>query len=108
MKKGSIVMALFFLTSCGSIRVVPKGCKTEATYGANPLSTREVTYQELEEQRRQSVVKKSFTVFKDTDVRIKDLLEEANMKCEDLKKLRVSIKTSWFVFREVEIKAIRR
>lgn len=95
------------LASCGTLRVNPKGCRTKAVFAANPEASREVTNEELEDEKNEITIRKKISVIDDTEIRIKDLLQEKGLKCEDVKKLRVRISTSWFFNREVEIKAVK-
>lgn len=108
MKSGLTIILLLVFSGCASIRVVPKGCKTDAVFAPNPEASREVTYDEIENMKQEITAAKSFTVFSDVDVRIKDLLAKAGVKCDEVKMLRVKISTTWFVFREVQIKALRK
>lgn len=101
------IIAGFLFVSCGSLSVSPKGCKTKAVFAANPESSREVTNEELEDKENEVTAKKNLIVIKDTEIRIKDLLREKGLGCEDVKKLRVKMSTRWFFNREVEIKAVK-
>jgi hypothetical protein len=96
-----------FCVSCGSLRVTPKGCKTNATYSSNPDVLREVTYDILEDRKNEITMTKNINVINDTEVKIKDILKENGLRCEDVKKLRVRIKTAWFFSREVELKVLK-
>lgn len=103
-------VALFlglFCVSCGSLRVTPKGCKSNATYSSNPDVLREVSYDKLVERENEVTLTKKLGVITDTEIRIKDLLKENGLRCEDVKKLRVRIKTTWFFNREVELKVVK-
>lgn len=106
-KSWFFIIAGFLFVSCGTLRVTPKGCKTKAVFAANPEASREVTNEELEDKENEITAKKTLIVIKDTEIRIKDLLHEKGLGCEDVKKLRVRIRTSWFFSREVEIKAVK-
>lgn len=107
-KYSSLLCILFLVTSCGSLTITPKGCKTNAVWGANPLSSREITREELLEERElEKRFNESFTVFYDKSVRLKDLLEKNGIKCEDLKKIRVQISTSYFLKRDVQLIVIQ-
>lgn len=108
MKTALIIAGLSFLSaSCSSVRVNPKGCKTQAQWGSNPLSSREVTLDELEDAKKEIVTTKELTVFSSEDIRLRDLLEENGIKCEEVKILRLQIKTSWFFMREIQLKVIK-
>lgn len=99
---------VLFATGCGTFRVNPKSCKTNAVWGASPTSSREITREELEEEKIIDLkTKEEFYVFYNRDLRLRDLLEEHGIKCEEVKKLRVVIKTSWFFMREVSLKVVK-
>ncbi len=108
MKNLVLVGFVLVLSGCGTLRVNPKSCKTNAVWGASPESSREITREELKEEKVIDLkTKEEFYVFYDRDLRLKDLLEEHGIKCEDVKRLRVVIKTSWFIKREVFLKVVK-
>ncbi len=108
MKKLMVMSLVLLATGCGTLRVNPKSCKTNAVWGASPTSSREITREELEDEKVIDLkTKEEFYVFYDRDLRLRDLLEEHGIKCEEVKKLRVVIKTSWFFMREVSLKVVK-
>lgn len=108
MKLGVLILLFLLATGCGTLRVNPKGCKTLAVWGASPTSSREITREELDDEKVIDLkTKEEFYVFYDRDLRLRDLLAEHGIKCEEVKKLRVVIKTSWFFVREVSLKVVR-
>ena len=110
MKRSLFMMALvLFSTGCGALRVNPKGCKTDAVWGLSNDAVRGITRAELEEEAVIDIkAKEQFLVFYDRDIRISDLLLEQAIKCEEVKKLRVVINTSWFFWREVSLKVVKK
>lgn len=108
MKKVILVMSLAVLSGCGSLRINPKSCKTNGLWGTNPLSTREITREEIEEEKVIDIKsREQFYVFYDRDLRLRDLLEEHGIKCEEVKKIRVELTTKWFFVREVALKVVK-
>lgn len=109
MKKLFFMMALVLsATGCGALRINPKSCKTDAIWGISPNATRGITRDEQEEERVIDIkAKEQFFVFYDRDVRLRDLLEEHGIKCEEVKRLRLVINTSWFFWREVSLKVVK-
>lgn len=104
----SLIATLVLFTGCGSLRINPRSCKTKAVWGSNPLSTREITREEIEEEKTLELkAKEQFFVFYDRDLRLRDLLEEHGIKCEEVKKLRVEVTTSWFFLREISLKVVK-
>ena len=109
MKITTMVFMLLLATGCGALRINPKGCRTDAVWGSNPLSTREITRENLEDKSTIDLKSKEvFFVFYDRDIRLRDILEEHGVKCEEVKKLRVVITTSWFFKREVNILVVKK
>jgi len=110
MKKLPIIAALVLLfTGCGNLRVTPKGCKTDAVWGASPTSTREITREELNEEKGIEIKSKDdLYVFDDHEINLRELIEEAGMKCENIKNLRVVIETSWFFKRTVTLIVVKK
>jgi hypothetical protein len=103
-----IVCFLFSLVSCGSLRVNPKGCQTDGVWGSNPKATRAISKGEMEEEKSIDLkATENFLVFYNRDLRLKDLLEEHNIKCVEVKKIRVAVTTKWFFIREVSLKVVK-
>lgn len=103
-----IVFFLFSFVSCGSLRVNPKGCQTNGVWGNNPKATRAITKGEIEEEKSIDLkATENFLVFYNRDLRLRDLLEEHDIKCAEVKKIRVAITTKWFFIREVSLKVVK-
>lgn len=102
------MVLMFFLTGCGSLKINPRACKTKAVWGSSPYSTRGLTRDEImDEQVMDLKARETFLVFYDRDLRLVDLLKEHEIKCEDVKRIRVEIKTTWFFIREVVLKVVK-
>lgn len=100
MKKSLCLMSLVLLASCGSLRIIPKNCKTTAVWGTSAVNSKE------------SVIdikaKETFYVFSDLDLKLGDLLEENGIRCEEVKSVRVVVSTSWFFMRDVSLKVVKK
>ena len=109
MKQSLFMMALvLFSTGCGALRINPKSCRTDAVWGSSPNSSRGITHEVMEEERVIDIkAKEQFFVFYDRDIRLRDLLNEHGIKCEEVKKLRLVMSTSWFFWREVSLKVVK-
>jgi hypothetical protein len=99
---------LIATSGCGALKVTSRYCKTDAVWGSNPQSIREATREELDDEKVLDLkASDEYFVFYDLEVRIKDILEAHGIKCEEVKKLRMEIKTSWFFKREVFLKVVK-
>lgn len=77
--------------SCGSITVSPHQCKSAGVWASD------------EQYNEQSLSEDFFLGIADVEVKIKDILERKNIKCEQLKTIRVKIHTTLFIRRTIEI-----
>ncbi|MBC7714740.1 MAG: hypothetical protein H7177_15445 [Rhizobacter sp.] len=103
-----IACLLMFVSGCGSLKITPRSCNTKAVWGSNPASSRTSTREEMDDEKILDIkAKDEFYVFSDREIRIRDILESHGIKCEEVKKLRVEIKTSWFFKREVSLKVVK-
>ena len=103
-----IVFILLFASSCGTLKITPRSCKTKAVWGSSPLSSRENTRREMDDEKIIDLkAKDDFYVFYDREIKIADILMDHGIHCKDVKKLRVEITTSWFFKREVSLKVIK-
>ena len=93
MRRG-LFLSLLLLNSCGSISLVPRGCKTDGLWGED------LSYNE----HKEIIIDKSYYVWLfDTEVKLKDILRENKIECSEVKKLRVEIKSTFFVKRDLKI-----
>lgn len=107
-KTAFVMMLVLFSTGCGALKINPKSCKTDAVWGSSPNSSRAITHDEIaEEESIDLKAKESFFVFYNRDIRLRDLLNEHGIKCEEVKKLRLVMKTSWFFVREISLKVVK-
>ncbi len=103
-----LVLAMFFLTGCGSLKINPRACRTNAVWGSSPYSTRGLTRDEMMDEKVMNLkARETFLVFYDRNLRLLDLLKEHGIKCEDVKRIRVEIKTTLFFIREVVLKVVK-
>ena len=88
-------LLLFTLCSCGSLRVIPNGCRTEGTWGDLPMEAHGGCEIQIHEGY--------FVFFDDHEVRLKDLVKEAYLECHEIKKIRMEMQTFFFIKRELNI-----
>ena len=111
MKQSLFIMALvLFSTGCGVLKVNSKGCKTDAVWGASPNSSRGLSREKMKAEEDVFLDikgREQFSVFFDREVWLSGLLEEHNINCSEVKKLRMVINTSWFFWREISLKVVK-
>lgn len=94
MRRSLFLLSLLCLTSCGSLRLSPQGCRSPGFWGKAPEKSEELE-QEFSEE---------YTVFLlDKEVRLRDFLKEKGVACEDVKSLRVRMGSTFFVKRKLSI-----
>ena len=90
------ILLIFALTSCGTFRVTPQNCKTnEGVWGDSKRD-----YIEASEFKYS---KTYMVLFSNVDVRLRDFLKEFNVKCSEVKKLRMDVKSVFFVNRTLDV-----
>ncbi len=90
-----LLLSLFFVSSCGSLRVSPLGCKSPGYWGDEP---------ELGKMNREIKVSDSYLIWNaDYEVKLRDLLKANKIDCADVKKMRIEIKSVFFVKRELNV-----
>ena len=88
------LLLLFFVSSCGSLSLVPRGCKTDGIWGED------LGYNDFKEV----IINKSYYVwFFDLELKLKDILKEQKIECSSVKKLRVEMRNTFFVKRDLKI-----
>ena len=86
-----LVIVLILSASCGSMSITPRGCQTQGSWGS-------------EESINDIKISESYYLTTDeVEVKLKDLLAKHDVKCSQIKNLRIKIISSFFVKRTVEI-----
>lgn len=86
-------LLLSCVSSCGSLRLLPQGCQTNGVWG-----------QKIEEGKAGSEIALTQTYYvwnMDQEVKLKKFLKEKNIECSEVKEMRVEIKSTFFVKREL-------
>lgn len=82
---------LFLVSSCGSLRLSPKGCASNGIWGDKAFLF-DLKFSE------------EYYVWNvDHEVRLKEFLKKRNIDCNEIKKMRVEIKSVFFVKRELSV-----
>ena len=84
---------MFFITACGSLKISPLSCKTEGVWGEKPIGRMAANELALSEEY--------YIWNMDKEIRLKEFLKKRNIDCHDIKKMRVTIKSIFFVKREL-------
>jgi hypothetical protein len=96
MKLAIILFFSLFVSSCGTLRVTPQNCKTnDGVWGDSKRD-----YIQSTEKKYSKTYK---VYFSNIDVRLRDFLVEFNVKCSDIKKLRMDVKSVFFVNRILDV-----
>ncbi len=117
------LFCLFFWGGCGAIKITPRSCTTESIWGTEAIKALTLDEKPIYFTREDDELgndsnsdnvkmeelktKETYFVIADMSVRLKDLLEEHNVNCEDVKKLNLKIETTFFFWREVTLKIDR-
>ena len=95
MRVAILLGSLMMLASCGSLRLTPKGCHSDGTWGERtPLGKldKETSFREV------------YYVWNlDQEVKLSDFLKKRKIQCNEIKKIRVQIKSVFFVKRELTV-----
>lgn len=86
-----LIISMVLIASCGSIVVSPHQCKSKGVWTSD------------EQYYEQSLSEDYFLGVADVEVKIKDIFARNNIKCEQLKTIRVKIHTAFFIKRTIEI-----
>lgn len=86
-----LILVLLLSVSCGSMSITPRGCQTQGSWGS-------------EETINDIKISESYYLTTDeVEVKLKDILAKHDIKCGQIKTLRIKINSSFFVKRTVEI-----
>jgi len=95
MKNLLILFDLFLISACGALNVTPTGCRSNGFWGND---------QELGRTSPEIMLSKEYFVWNvDYEVRLKDFLKEMNMNCDEVKRIRVEIVSTFFVNRKLNV-----
>lgn len=94
MKYCLLLLALLFFSSCGSLKVSPQGCRSTGLWGDIP---------EEGKGNEKKITGEYYVWNVDYEVKLRDLLKTAGMDCRDVKKIRMEIKSVFFVKRELTV-----
>lgn len=92
---GFLFGLLFLVTSCGALKLSPMGCSGDGVWGASSFEGKQDSELKFTE---------NYYVWNvDYEVRLKDFLKKRNINCKEIKKMRVNIKSVFFVKRELTV-----
>ncbi|MBC7538206.1 MAG: hypothetical protein H7281_05260 [Bacteriovorax sp.] len=94
-RKGLILGLLFLVSSCGSLKLSPTGCRSDGVWGDKIEAGKQDTELKFTEEYYLWNV--------DYEVRLKEFLKKRNIDCSEIKKLRVNIKSVFFVKRQLTV-----
>ncbi|MFA6238732.1 MAG: hypothetical protein WC635_15460 [Bacteriovorax sp.] len=95
LKKIFLILTFLTLASCGSLKLTPKGCRTGGQWGDGTEkgnAVKELSFSEV------------YYVWNvDYEVRLKEFLNERKIDCAIVQKIRVEMKSIFFVKRELTV-----
>lgn len=92
MKFFHMIFLILLLSSCGTLKVSPQGCKTQIGVWGDDKFSPDIT------------LRKNFRIwFNDNELKISQLLKENNYNCSQIEKMRVIIEQKFFVDRVVTL-----
>jgi hypothetical protein len=81
---------LIFLSSCGSLKVIPNGCQSNGNWSKNI--------------EKPIVLTETYYIWNmDQEIRLKNFLKERAINCNEVKELKISIASEFFVKRILSI-----
>jgi hypothetical protein len=87
------------LCSCGSLRVLPKGCKGPGEWAPN-LADSDAALMSI----KPVVISEDYLIWNmDTEVRLKDFLKKRGLTCDEVKRIRAEMTSSFFVRRNLTL-----
>lgn len=95
MKIVFFILSLMAFVSCGSLKLSPKGCRTDGYWGDREEKGNVVSELSFSEE---------YYVWNvDHEVRLKEFLGKHRIACSEVKRLRVQMKSVFFVKRELTV-----
>ncbi len=90
-----MLSTLFLFSACGALMVTPNGCRSDGLWGND---------QELGRASPEIKLSKEYFVWNvDYEVKLKDFLKEKHMSCNEVKRIRVEIESTFFVSRKLNV-----
>lgn len=100
MKVLYVLSILLCLSSCGSLKLSPQGCKSPGFWGGSPLNGERGT--QLREQEF-DFAEDYYVLALDKEIRLSDFLKDKGIECADVKKIRVQMSSAFFLKRKIKV-----
>lgn len=91
----ALFSCLMFLVSCGSLRLSPRGCRSDGVWGDR------IPEGKMSDELSFSEVYYVWNV--DHEVKLSDFLKKRKIECSEIKKIRVEMKSVFFIKRELTV-----
>lgn len=88
-----LIFSAFLLSSCGSLTLSPQACRSSGQWGISESSG--------PQERKISAVYYVMTM--DKEIRLRDLLKDNGVACQNVKKMRVEMSSVFFVKRVLSV-----
>lgn len=90
-----VISFLMTMVSCGSLKLSPQGCRSIGLWGDRG---------EDGKRRSEFSFSQNYYVWNvDREIKLKDFLKEREIDCSEIKKIRVQIRSVFFVKRELTV-----
>lgn len=96
-----MLISLLVFSSCGSVTLSPKGCNTNAIWGADFNEVRHLDARTLNMEAIKINSDKVYFVLFNKSIEIKKVLEENNLDCASIRSLRVVMESKFIFFKKM-------
>lgn len=88
------IITLIFMSSCGTLRFSPQGCKTSGYWGS---------VSEKRAEQEESFSEDYYVLTMDREIRLSDFLKERGVSCSSVKKVRLQLGSAFFIKRKLTV-----
>lgn len=101
MKVFVIVLVAFLFSSCGSVKVSPRSCNTNAVWGSSFDQLRHLDGRVISQKSIEINKDKTYFVPFNKNINIREILENYQYNCVELDKLRVEVRSYAFFWKKI-------
>lgn len=90
-----ILGLVMVVSSCGSLKLTPQGCKSPGYWGKKDEAAGH--------SGEQVFSREYYLLTLDKEIRLRDFLKENGVSCEEVRSLRVQLSSSFFIKRKLSV-----